>query len=135
MIISAEEFINLISSNIETNNRRAITEEADESVWESVIAKYPDYETFILQNETIPPNTINLLSKSKNWKTRHGIAKKRRSDTEILALLSNDEHPIVRQAIASNQKTPHAILKNLCSDTDDRVSRVANYNIRLRPQQ
>ena len=69
MIISAEEFINLINSNIETDNRRAITEEADERVWETVIAKYPDYETFILQNETIPPNTINLLSKSKNWKT------------------------------------------------------------------
>ena len=135
MIISAEEFINLINSNIEADNKRAITEEADESVWESVIAKYPDYEFFILQNETIQPNTINLLSKSENWKTRHGIAKKRRSDTKILALLSNDENPIVRQAIASNQKTPHAILKRLCSDTDDRVSRVANYNIRLRPQQ
>lgn len=135
MITSAEEFIHLINSNIEVDKKRAITDEADECVWKNVISKYPDYEIFILQNETISPNTINLLSKSKNWKTRHGIAKKRRSGTEILALLSNDEHPIVRQAIASNQKTPHAILKNLCLDTDDRVSRVANYNIKLRPQQ
>ena len=48
MIISAEEFINLINSNIEADNKRAITEEADESVWENVIAKYTDYEFFIL---------------------------------------------------------------------------------------
>ncbi|CAI8748512.1 HEAT repeat domain-containing protein [Pseudomonas sp. IT-P291] len=132
MINSADEFISLINSSIETDRNRAITDKASESVWEDVILKHPDYEIFVLQNETTSSLTMNMLSKSKNWKTRHGVAKKRKSGTKILTYLSNDEDPIVRQAIASNQKTPYAILKKLCLDTDDRVSRVANYNIKLR---
>ena len=135
MIDSAEEFISLINSSIETDRSRAITDKASESVWSDVILNHPDYEIFILQNETITPLIINALSRSLNWKTRHGIAKKRKSGPEILTYLSNDEDPIVRQAIASNQKTPYAILKKLSLDADDRVSRVANYNIKLRPQQ
>lgn len=135
MINSAEEFIHLINSSIEADKSRAIIEEAGDSVWLDVISEYPDYEIFILQNLTIKPNLIKFLSNSKNWRIRHGIAKKRKSGTEILIHLSNDEHPIVRQAIASNQKTPYATLQNLCLDADDRVSRVANYNIKLRPPQ
>ncbi|WP_339533269.1 HEAT repeat domain-containing protein [Pseudomonas mucidolens] len=135
MIESAEEFIRLIDSSIEMDRRRAITDEASESVWMDIVSRYPDYEIFILQNETISKTTISILSRSQNWKTRHGVAKKRKSGIEILIHLSSDENPIVRQAIASNQKTPYAILKNLCLDTDDRVSRVANYNIKLRPRQ
>lgn len=134
MINSAEEFISLINSSIETDRSRAITEKASESVWEDVILKYPDCEKFILQNETISPLIISSLSKSQNWKTRHGVAKKRKSGTEVLTYLSSDEDPIVRQAVASNQKTPYAILKKLCLDADDRVNSVANYNIKLRPQ-
>jgi len=134
MINSAEEFISLINSSIEIDKSRAITDKASESVWEDIILKHPDYEMFILQNETISPLTISYLSKSKNWKTRHGIARKRKSGTEVLTYLSNDEDPIVRQAVAANQKTPYAILKKLCLDTDDRVNSVANYNIKLRPQ-
>ncbi|WP_223547258.1 hypothetical protein [Pseudomonas sp. A-B-19] len=135
MINSAKEFIDLLNSGIEMDRERAVTDKASDSVWEDVILNYPDYEIFILQNETISPSTIKTLSKSLNWKTRHGVAKKRKSGTEILTYLSNDEDPIVRQAIASNQKTPYAILKKLCFDNDDRVSRVANYNIKLRPRQ
>lgn len=52
----------------------------------------------------------------------------------MLIKLSCDDHPIVRQAVAANKKTPRATLRQLCSDVDQRVSKVAEYNMKLREQ-
>ncbi|MBV6290162.1 hypothetical protein [Pseudomonas aegrilactucae] len=134
MIDSAEKFIHLVDSATASDNSRAIIESASDDIWRDVANKYPDYEIYILQNRTISLDVLQHLSESDNWKTRRNIAMKRRSGEKILSKLSYDEHPIVRQAVAANKKAPHEDLKRLCSDIDERVSRVAEYHIKLREQ-
>lgn len=134
MINSAEEFISLVESSVVSDNTRAVVEEASDGVWLDIARKYPSYEKYIMQNNTISLDVIGFLSGSKNCDTRHSVAMKRRSGGEILTKLSRDEHPIVRQAVAANKKTPREILKKLCSDVDERVSQVAEYNMRLQDQ-
>ena len=134
MISSAEEFIGLVESSVAVDNSRAVIEEASDEVWLDVANKYPDYEGYIIQNNTISLEVIDFLSRSKNCNTRHDVAMKRGAGENVLIKLSRDDHPIVRQAVAANKKTPRATLRQLCSDVDHRVSKVAEYNMKLREQ-
>lgn len=53
MISSAEEFIGLVESSVAVDNSRAVIEEASDEVWLDVANKYPDYEEYVIQNNTI----------------------------------------------------------------------------------
>ncbi|MFK0313324.1 hypothetical protein ACIQUF_19090 [Pseudomonas sp. NPDC090233] len=106
MINSAEEFIALADSDNPETRSRSLTESASIQVWERVISSYGDYETHILRNITIPMRIIETLANSKQWKTRHAVARKRKSGSQILTILSHDEEPLVRQAVAANKKHP-----------------------------
>lgn len=132
MIESAEEFVRLIDSEIESDRSLAITEEASEDAWSNVSKNYPDYEIYILQNETISLTTIKSLSRSPNSRVRWEVAQKRRSGPDVFNLLSKDEDTSVRKAVAANKKTPHDTLTVLCSDTDERVRHIALHNINHR---
>jgi len=135
MINSAAEFMSLIESDDPTLKSRAISDEAEMHVWESMLEQHADYELMLLQNNTIPAIILAKLALSGNWKTRHTVARKRKLDLDSMHLLSRDEEPRVRQAIAANQKTPIEILKRLSKDTVTNVKQVAHYNLDLRKKQ
>ncbi|APO82058.1 hypothetical protein QQ994_11820 [Pseudomonas asiatica] len=135
MIISAAEFLSLIESDDPTLKSRAISDEAEMHVWESMIEQHADYELIILQNNTIPIIILAKLAHSANWRTRHAVARKRKLGLDSIQLLSRDEEPRVRQAIAANQKTPIEILERLSKDAVPNVKQVAHYNLDMRKKQ
>lgn len=135
MINSTAEFVSLTESNDPALKSRAISEEAELHVWEHMVKHYPDYELWVLQNNTIPTVILAELAFSSDWRTRHAVARKRKLNLDSMHLLSNDKEPRVRQAIAANQKTPIEILERLAKDASPNVRQVANYNLSMRNNQ
>src|SRR5689334_1482095 len=97
MIRDAEEFVRLRLSEAPEEYLRAATESADLSVWQGVIAKFPEMKRWVVHNKTIP--------------------------IEILHLLSEDPAPEVRAAIAMKNKLPSELMTTLARDRDEGVDR------------
>ncbi len=131
MITSAEEFVALRSSEIKAEYDRAAMEEAPSSVWREVIKKYPDYLRWVVHNKTVPLEILEELC-VVDAASRPFIARKRKLSTALFENLSQDINSSVRLGIASNKKTPDAILERLIHDDNEGVARLARKNYAAR---
>ena len=122
MIESAEEFIQLRTSEHPEEYKRAIIEQATEEVWTDVLEAHPNMAFWVIQNKTVPLSILYLLACHEDAKIREAVARKRKLDEALFDMLSKDKDPFVRKAIAQNKKTPVAILKRLTHDQDRLVS-------------
>jgi hypothetical protein len=96
MIITAEEFIRLRSSEEPEEYGRAAHDEASIQTWEEVIEKYPDYKKWVIHNKTVPIEILQRLAKDINPSIRAEVARKRKINEAIFQLLAADEDEGVR---------------------------------------
>lgn len=125
MITSAEEFVRLRSSDIREEYLRAAHEEASESTWRDVIAKYPEMRKWVAHNKSIPDSIIELLSDEDDNEVLSFLASKRKTPKPILQKLAKSLYENVRLAIAFNPKSTPELLQTLLQDDWDEVRRVA----------
>jgi hypothetical protein len=104
MIITAEEFIRLRSSEEPEEYGRAAHDEASIQTWEEVIEKYPDYKKWVIHNKTVPIEILQRLAKDINPSIRAEVARKRKINEAIFQLLAADEDEGVRYALSCNTK-------------------------------
>jgi hypothetical protein len=131
VITSAEEFVALRSSEIKAEYDRAAMEEAPISVWREVIRKYPEYSRWVVHNKTVPLEILEELC-AVDTDSRPFIARKRKLSLTLFENLSQDLNSSVRTGIASNKKTPDAILERLFHDDNEGVARLAKRNYAAR---
>jgi hypothetical protein len=125
MILSANEFVELRSSEDPDLYRRAAAEPAPMEVWLDVIARYPEYRRWVAHNKTIPDDIIRVLASDQDAEVRWTIAAKRRTPGDVLRVLGADPDASVRARVANNPKTPPALLRELCEDIDAAVRQAA----------
>ena len=102
MIISAEEFLRLRTSDLQEDQFRASTDTADISVWLDIIQNHPDFKVWVVHNKTIPLEILSLLARDRDPNVRSAVAGKRKIDENIFNLLSTDPDESVRYALICN---------------------------------
>jgi hypothetical protein len=90
MIISAEEFVRLRTSDLPEDQDKASHDFADFSVWIDVIKDHPELKIWVIHNKTIPIEILHLLSKDEDSNVRSAVARKRKIDDAIFNLLATD---------------------------------------------
>jgi hypothetical protein len=134
MIKSADEFVRLRTSELPAEYGQATHETADEAVWREVILRFPEMMEWVAHNKTISESIIRVLYDSGNERTRHALARKRRTPVDLLTHLANDESESTRLAVAMNPSVPVAILERLVNDPWIEVRRIAERRLSsLRP--
>jgi hypothetical protein len=103
MIQSAKEFIALRSSQDVAEQKRATNEEAPLSVWQEIIATYPENKIWVVRNKTVPVEILEILSKDNDAQIRSEVASKRKINDSIFSILSKDENKSVRYALMLNK--------------------------------
>ncbi len=104
MIISAQEFIQLRTSDQKEEQERASREPAENLVWLDVIQKFPDYKVWVVHNKTVPVEILEILAQDKRVEVRISVAMKRKINDNIFNLLSGDKDESVRHALLCNTK-------------------------------
>ncbi|WP_423382937.1 hypothetical protein [Burkholderia sp. LMG 32019] len=123
-IQTAEEFKRYAESDDDAEFSK-IQWEASDSVWFSVLEKYPELSRSVAFNNTISMSVLDRLSESNDWMTRCDVAMKRRISRDIFERLSLDPESTVRRRIALNPKVPGDILARLAVDQDESVAEAA----------
>ena len=54
MILSAEDFIKLRTSDIKDEQDRATLDDAPIPIWIDLISQYSDFKTWVIHNKTVP---------------------------------------------------------------------------------
>lgn len=106
VIETADEFIQLASSDSDEERRRAALEDAPLDVWMNLVTRHPEYRFAVAYNKTIPDEILHLLARDSDWRVRQGVASKRRCPPDILALLAADENESISSTVASHPNTP-----------------------------
>ncbi|CNF73297.1 Uncharacterised protein [Yersinia similis] len=133
MIKTAEEFIRLRKSTIPEEYKRAATEEAPISVWIDIIDNYPEMRVWVARNKTIPEKVFFLLSKDNDPIVKSAIASKYPLSLALYESLSKDKEESVRVRLTYNKKLPLDILKYIMEDDPSefvRVEAASNYKRR-----
>ena len=104
MIISAEEFIRLRTSDLPIEQERASRDTAENLVWLDIIQNFPDYKTWVIHNKTIPIEILEILAEDKEVEVRAAVARKRKINDKIFGLLSVDNDESVKHALITNTK-------------------------------
>lgn len=104
MILSAEEFIRLRSSDDLAQQKRAVSEAATVDTWHKVLDRYPDYKVWVIRNKTVPIEILELLSADGDPKIRAEVAAKRKINKDIISKLAQDQDENVRHALMRNAK-------------------------------
>lgn len=125
MIESAEEFVRLRTSEIMEEYDRAAHDEAPESVWLDVIARYPDMREWVAHNKKIQLSILEILAGDESWRVRLTVATKRKLSEELIARLSSDSDESIRAQIARHPKAPLAVVQKLAKDQEALVREVA----------
>lgn len=132
MILSAEEFARLRSSEDEADYGRASSEEAPIEVWFSVVERFPDLREWVAHNKTVPLAVLARLANDPSAKVRATVAGKRKLTRELQEHLAKDADPSVRHRLAWNAKCPLDVLHLLASDTESFVREAAEGRLRVR---
>lgn len=122
MIQSAEEFVQLRTSEVEEDYHRAAHDQAPESVWLDVIREYPAMREWIPHNKTAPLTVLRILAEDHDPRVRMVVAGVRRAGDVILRLLATDVDSSVRRAVAFNAKAPGDVLETLVQDSYEHVA-------------
>lgn len=77
VIASAEEFVRLRTSDDPAEYNRAAQDEASESTWREVIARFPDMRFWVAQNKTVPLSVLEILRHDSDDRVRHMVTSKR----------------------------------------------------------
>lgn len=113
MITSAEEFVRLRTSEDPEDYQRSAHEEAEISVWQSVLDAYPEMAFWVAQNKTIQYEILESLSSHQDSKVRHMVASKGKLREPLLIALSQDSDGAVRQRVAMHKKATLRVLRSL----------------------
>ena len=104
MIKSVDEFLRLRTSEIKEDYDRAVNDEAEISTWIEVIEKHPDYKQWVVHNKTVPIKILEMLTFDEDPAVRGAVAKKRKINDKIFMALSKDRDETVRYALICNTK-------------------------------
>ncbi len=129
MIRSAEEFVELRSSEDPELYRRAANEVAPDEVWLDVIQRYPEMKFWVAQNKTVSMRILERLMGDPDDQVRWMVASKRKATAAMLEKLAEDANESVRLAVATNRSTPRVVLEKLTSDAWERVVEVAQQRL------
>ena len=122
MIYTTEEFIRLRNSHIPSEYNRAGTDEAPLSVWLNLIENVHEMKVWVARNRSIPKEIIYILSNDDDPVVRDAIASKYPLDIEIYLRLSQDSDEGIRAKLTYNKALPISILKEMSeSDPSDFV--------------
>ncbi|RZK18555.1 MAG: hypothetical protein EOO56_15815 [Hymenobacter sp.] len=102
MINSAEEFIRLRISDVETEYYRVSHDDAADATWLEIIQRFPDYKAWVIHNKTVPLTILEILSLDDDAQVRAAVARKRKINNEIFRRLSVDTADSVRGALLAN---------------------------------
>lgn len=116
MIGSADEFKRLRESLDPVDYERAGREEASETVWLEVLARYPELKRWVAYNKTVPIPVLEILALDSDPEVRCAVAVKRKLSAPLFDALSKDEDENVRCAIGLNPRAPDEIVLRLSSD-------------------
>ena len=125
MIVSADEFVRLRTSDEPEEYRRAALEDASESVWLDVVEHYPDMKIWVTRNKTVPLTILRILADDPDVMVREAVASKRKLDRNLFVRLARDPEESVRLSIVRNAKVPQDLLVLLCEDAEPYVRQVA----------
>lgn len=126
MLVDAEEFVRLRTSDDPDEYHRAAHDEASVDTWLDVIARFPDMRFWVAQNKTVPTEVLVVLAGDDDPRVRSMVAMKRKLEPAILQGLANDSHDAVRMSVAGHRNTPRAVLESLAAnDPWAEVRRVA----------
>jgi hypothetical protein len=119
MIKSADEFIRLRTSEIEEEYDRAARDTADISTWTEIIEKFPDFKKWVIHNNTVPMEILEILTLDEDPNVRSAVARKRKINDKIFVTLSRDKDENVRYALMCNTNLTVDKLKQIeTSDSD-----------------
>jgi hypothetical protein len=130
MISSAQEFVELRTSDDPSLYNRAARDTASEEVWLEVIRQHPEMKEWVAHNKTVPLTILAILADDADSKVRHMVAMKRKLSLELFEKLARDPDYSVRQRIAYNAKTPVSVLRHLCDDSEPEIASIAQGRIR-----
>lgn len=106
MIVSAEEFIRLRTSDLKKEQDRASHDSAAITVWVDLITNYPDYKVWVVHNKSIPIDILETLAKDEDAEVREAVARKRKINERIFNWLAVDTDENVKYALICNTKLP-----------------------------
>jgi hypothetical protein len=133
MISSAEEFVELRSSESPEEYGRAAREEAPAEVWREVIEKYPEFRYWVAHNKSVPLDILKILAGDQDVRVRDCVAGKRKLDEATQEQLAKDPDSGVRMRIARNKKASERVLALLLEDPWDEIRKVARERLGLTP--
>jgi len=122
MITSAEEFVQLRSSDRQEEYLRAANDLAEDEIWFDVIRRFPHMRIWVAHNKTVSIMVLDLLARDPDPNVRAAVAMKNKLSTELFELLASDRDEEVRERLAYNKKTPLEVLRRLSQDPSETVS-------------
>jgi hypothetical protein len=125
LITSAEEFVACRKSADIRQQVRTRSEDAPETVWLEILARYPDMRVEVASNLTVSEAVVRRLANDPEPTVRAAIARRQSLPGDIFESLARDPHWEVREAIALNPTTPPMVRTRLSADREPRVSRSA----------
>lgn len=129
MITSAEEFVNLRSSDRKEEYLRAANDPAQDETWLDVIRRFPDMRIWVVHNKKVSLVVLDLLAHDPDPNVRAAVATKNKLSTELFDLLASDPDGGVRERLAYNKKTPVEVLSRLAQDSSEAVSSPASQRL------
>jgi hypothetical protein len=131
MIKSVDEFLRLRTSEIKEDYDRAANDEADISTWIEVIEKHPDYKQWVVHNKTVPIKILEMLTVDDDPAVRGAVAKKRKINDKIFMALSKDRDENVRYALMCNTKLTSEQLKQITIGDSEWLSKQLKERLKI----
>lgn len=119
MITSAEEFVNLRSSNDPQQQEQASRDSAGIDVWIDVINRFPDLKFWVVHNKTIQIELLEILVDDDDPNVRSAVARKRKINDVIFDKLAADPDEEVRYALLCNTKITKEQIKKIKADDSE----------------
>jgi len=132
VITSAEEFVRLRESDCSEEQWRAGTDEAPETVWWDVLARFPHKRVWVVRNKTVPHLILEHLASDADAGVRSEVARKRKLLPKLQMRLMRDVDEGVRRALASNRKCVREVLLELAMDPLPPVRELAERQLQAR---
>ena len=130
MIKSADEFIQLRTSEIQDEYERSANDEAEISTWIEVIERHPDFKKWVIHNKTVPIEILESLMLDSDPDVRSAVARKRKINEKIFMILSKDRDENVRYALMCNTKLTADKLKQIVTNDSDWLTQQLNERLK-----
>jgi len=122
MIVSAEAFVRLRTSQDPADQRRATHEPAELGVWLEVIDRHPEMKSWVVHNKTVPLEVLCILADDQDPRIRRDVLRKNKVlsrnkiDRPLVEKFARDPDEEVRADLAENRDVPRDILERLAED-------------------